>query len=110
MQLDIEQDYTGDLQLVIEEFTITPLQELILNLLSRGLSNKEIADIVEITEHSIKQHVWMLGKYFNIDNSKHIRIKLVYYWSCELFRKGLRVRRDKIFKFYGNQYKVARCN
>jgi DNA-binding NarL/FixJ family response regulator len=43
-------------------------QRELLKLLDRGLSNKELAEIMEISEHTVKVHLWRLFRRLTVKN------------------------------------------
>ena len=43
-------------------------QRELLKLLERGLSNKELAEIMEISEHTVKVHLWRLFRRLSVKN------------------------------------------
>jgi DNA-binding NarL/FixJ family response regulator len=43
-------------------------QRELLKLLDRGLSNRELAEIMEISEHTVKVHLWRLFRRLSVKN------------------------------------------
>ena len=43
-------------------------QKELLKLLERGLSNRELAEIMEISEHTVKVHLWRLFRRLSVKN------------------------------------------
>lgn len=43
-------------------------QKELLQLLDRGLSNKELAELMEISEHTVKVHLWRLFRRLSVKN------------------------------------------
>jgi DNA-binding NarL/FixJ family response regulator len=47
---------------------LTPRQDLVLSCLLDGLSNKEIADVLNVSEETIKTHITAILRYFGVQN------------------------------------------
>jgi DNA-binding CsgD family transcriptional regulator len=53
---------------------VSPLEKTVTDLVSDGLSNKEIAQRLKISEGAVKQHLWRVYKKCGVNN----RVELVY--------------------------------
>lgn len=65
---------------------ITPRQASILNLLTEGKSNKQIAQSLNCAERTIKEHIRQLCWKLQVKERK--RTTLARYWLCPIFRLG----------------------
>ncbi|MBQ8167789.1 response regulator transcription factor [bacterium] len=50
------------------ENLLTPREEEVLDYLTKGLTNKEIAEIMNVTHHTIKAHISAILHKFNCKN------------------------------------------
>jgi two-component system nitrate/nitrite response regulator NarP len=57
----------------LEQHTVR--QEQIISLIGEGLSNKEIADIIGISERTVKFHVSNLLQKYQVDNRRKLLVK-----------------------------------
>lgn len=55
---------TGDMPAVIEK--LSKRQKQLLVLLDKGKSNRDIAELLEISEHTVKVHLWRLFRRLNV--------------------------------------------
>jgi DNA-binding CsgD family transcriptional regulator len=68
---------------------LSQTQVKILELVAEGESNAEIAAKLGCTPSTVKQGISRAGHMFGVDGELwHVRVKLGWYWSCELFRLG----------------------
>ena len=58
---------------------VTPRQREVLDCITEGLRNKEIADTMFITEKSVEAHINRLFKQLEFDN----RVKLAVWWALK---------------------------
>lgn len=62
---------------IMETFQLTPSQKRIIEQLMKGYSNKEIADILHVTEKAIRCHLTYIYKKTKIES----RTRLVVFFS-----------------------------
>ncbi len=60
----------------LQDLNLNSTQIRVLEMLMKGLSNKEIADIVNLSEQGIKYHIGNLLKKFNSENRSTLRVKI----------------------------------
>lgn len=55
----------------LKTFALTKRQNQILKLIEKGSSNKQIAEVLEVNEKTIKVHLWRLYSSINVKNRAH---------------------------------------
>lgn len=68
-------DSEGESQKPLGEIKLSKRQKQLIVLLERGLSNREIATELEISEHTVKVHLWRLFKRLGVNS----RTQTLYY-------------------------------
>jgi len=55
-----DSDFQTKIQVFVEEFSLSPREAEVLELLAKGLNNREIAGIVKSAERTVKAHISMI--------------------------------------------------
>jgi len=55
-----DSDFQSKIQIFVEEFSLSPREAEVLELLAKGLNNREIAGIVKSAERTVKAHISMI--------------------------------------------------
>jgi len=76
LKLQMEGSSTGILKENIKRYNLTKMEAAIVELLLKGLSNKEIADQLHISEETVKKHVYNIFKKTKVKNRNALFIKL----------------------------------
>ncbi|HTK21056.1 MAG TPA: helix-turn-helix transcriptional regulator [Mucilaginibacter sp.] len=76
LKLQMEGSSTGILKENIKRYNLTKMEAAIVELLLKGLSNKEIADQLHISEETVKKHVYNIFRKTKVKNRNALFIKL----------------------------------
>ena len=83
--IDVVQEHTPDLLTSIQRVNdLTPKQHRVLECLKEGLSNREIADKLFVTEATVKAHVSAIFKKFNVTSRTQVVLLVEAIDSAEM--------------------------